>query len=41
MPDYQADYPDVIEPAYIRFDSEGSGEFAFIARPWPICSTAC
>jgi hypothetical protein len=29
MPDYTPDYPDMIEPAYILFDGEGGGEFAF------------
>lgn len=29
MPDYTADYPDMVEPAYILFDGKGSGEFAF------------
>jgi hypothetical protein len=29
MPGYAADYPDMIEPAYIQFDGEGSGEFVF------------
>ncbi|HYU96534.1 MAG TPA: hypothetical protein VE989_10250 [Sphingomicrobium sp.] len=29
MPDYVDDYPDMVEPAYIRFDKKGSGEFAF------------
>jgi hypothetical protein len=29
MPDYEADYPDMMEPAYIFFDGQGSGEFAF------------
>lgn len=29
MPDYTSDYPDMVEPAYIRFDGRGSGEFAF------------
>src|SRR6516225_3895763 len=29
MPDYTSDYPDMVEPAYIRFDGKGSGEFAF------------
>ncbi len=29
MPDYEADYPDMLEPAYILFDRRGSGEFAF------------
>ena len=29
MPDYTADYPDMVEPAYILFESNGSGDFAF------------
>jgi hypothetical protein len=29
MPDYEADYPDMMEPAYILFQAHGSGEFAF------------
>ena len=29
MPDYEADYPDMIEPAYLLFEANGSGEFAF------------
>jgi hypothetical protein len=29
MPDYEADYPDMMEPAYILFGKHGSGEFAF------------
>jgi hypothetical protein len=29
MPDYEADFPDMMEPAYIFFDGQGSGEFAF------------
>src|SRR6516165_7169835 len=29
MPDYTSDYPDMVEPAYIRFDGKGGGEFAF------------
>jgi hypothetical protein len=28
MPDYEADYPDMMEPAYIRFGKSG-GEFGF------------
>ena len=28
MPDYEADYPDMVEPAYILFEAN-SGEFAF------------
>jgi len=27
MPDYEADYPDMMGPAYIFFDGKGSGEF--------------
>lgn len=29
MPDYEADFLDMMEPAYILFDGEGRGEFAF------------
>lgn len=29
MPDYEADYPDMMGPAYILFDDAGGGEFAF------------
>jgi hypothetical protein len=29
MPDFEADYPDLVEPAYILFEGGGSGEFAF------------
>ena len=29
MPDFEADYPDMVEPAYILFEENGSGEFAF------------
>ena len=29
MPDYTEDYPDMMEPAYILFAAQGSGEFAF------------
>jgi hypothetical protein len=29
IPDYEVGYPDMIEPAYILFDIDGSGEFAF------------
>jgi hypothetical protein len=29
MPDYTADFLDMVEPAYILFDGEGGGEFAF------------
>ena len=28
MPDYEADFPDMVEPAYILFGKTG-GEFAF------------
>ncbi len=28
MPDFEADYPDMVEPAYILFEETG-GEFAF------------
>lgn len=29
MPDYEAGYLDMVEPAYILFDGNGGGEFAF------------
>ncbi|HEY3147805.1 MAG TPA: hypothetical protein VGJ75_15715 [Dongiaceae bacterium] len=29
MPDYEDDYADMMEPAYIKFDGDGRGEFAF------------
>lgn len=29
MPDYEADYPDMVEPAYLLFEGDGSGAFAF------------
>lgn len=29
MPDYEADYPDMMEPADIFFDDRGGGEFVF------------
>lgn len=29
MPDFDADYPDLVGPAYILFEDDGSGEFAF------------
>jgi hypothetical protein len=29
MPDYTSDFPDMVEKAYILFDGEGGGEFAF------------
>jgi hypothetical protein len=29
MPDYEAGYLDMVEPAYIVFDGNGGGEFAF------------
>ena len=29
MPDYVADHPGMVEPAYILFEEGGSGEFAF------------
>ena len=29
MPDYEDDFPDMMEPAYILFEDHGSGEFAF------------
>jgi len=29
MPDFEADYPDMVELAYILFEEKGGGEFAF------------
>ena len=29
MADFDSDYPDMMEPAYIAFEGDGSGEFAF------------
>lgn len=29
LPGYQADYADLVEPAYILFDGKGGGEFVF------------
>ena len=29
VPGYEADYPDMMGPAYIFFDGKGGGEFAF------------
>ena len=29
MPDYEADFPDMMEPAYIRFEQDTGGAFAF------------
>lgn len=29
MPDYVEDYPDMLEPAYLLFAENGSGEFVF------------
>ena len=29
MPDFGDDYPDMVEAAYILFEADGSGEFAF------------
>jgi hypothetical protein len=29
MSDFEADYPDMVEPAYILFEEKGGGEFAF------------
>ena len=29
MPDYEDDFADMMEPAYILFEAHGSGEFAF------------
>lgn len=42
MPDFEADYPDMVEPAYILFEDNGSGEFAFgccIGHIWEASST--
>jgi hypothetical protein len=37
MPDYESGYPDMMEPAYILFDGEGGGEFAFGCVAGAIC----
>lgn len=29
MPDYDADYPDIVEPAFIQLEADGSGGLAF------------
>lgn len=29
MPDYVEDYPDMVEPAYLLFEENGAGAFAF------------
>ena len=29
MPDFDADYPDMVEPAYILFEGRGGGAFVF------------
>jgi len=29
MPDYEAGFPDMVGPAYILFDGNGGGQFAF------------
>ena len=29
MPDFETDYPDMVESAYILFEGDSSGEFAF------------
>ena len=29
LPNYEPDYADMVEPAYILFDGKGGGEFAF------------
>ncbi|MDE2631416.1 MAG: hypothetical protein KGM97_10555 [Alphaproteobacteria bacterium] len=29
LPGFEPDYADMVEPAYIRFDGKGGGEFAF------------
>jgi len=42
MPDFEADYPDMAEPAYIFFKDDGSGEFAFgcvTAHIWAASTT--
>jgi len=41
MPDYESDFPDMMEPAYIFFDGKGGDETDFIAPPWTTSSTAC
>lgn len=33
MPDYEAGFRDMMEPAYILFDGNGGGEFAFGGVP--------
>jgi hypothetical protein len=37
MPDFDKDYLDMMEPAYILFDGEGSGEFAFGCVTGALC----
>jgi hypothetical protein len=42
MPDYTDDYPDMVEPAYILFEANGLGEFAFgcvTGHIWGACAT--
>ncbi len=42
MPDFEADYPDMVEPAYVLFDGKGGGEFAFgccTGQIWTASST--
>ena len=33
MPDFPADYPDMVEPAYILFEHKGGGESPSAAAP--------
>ena len=40
MPDFVTDYPDMFEPAYILFEDEGSGEFAFGCCTGQICEAS-
>ena len=37
MPDFDKDYLDMVEPAYILFDGEGGGEFAFGCVTGALC----
>jgi len=42
MPGFVGDYPDMVEPAYILFEGQGSGQFAFgccIGEIWEASST--
>ena len=44
IPDYEADFPDMVEPAYSLFDGNSGGgddKANFTARPWKTSSTAC